>query len=258
MCATCHADEKYMSPYGIPTNQFHDYVESVHGKALLEKGDVRGAPACNDCHGNHGAAPPGVDTIANVCGACHRHNADLFLMSPMAKPLSKDPLGECMACHGKHKIMHTTDELAGVSDKAVCMKCHKEGEMGGPKGAVFAAYFADAITKYKDETERVTAVIKEAEEKGMDVAEANDVLQSARQALIQARTELHAFSKPPLEAKFVEGYAHLKKAEESGRVALKEYVTRRAGLAVSTILLTLVVIALAFKIRALPPPDRRD
>jgi predicted CXXCH cytochrome family protein len=254
MCAGCHADEKYMAPYGIPTNQFHDYVESVHGKALLEKGDVRGAPACNDCHGNHGAAPPGVDTIANICGTCHSHNAELFMASPMAKPLSKEPLGECIACHGKHNITHTSDELVGTSDKAVCMKCHKEGEMGGHKGAVFAGFVAESITKYKGETDRVSAIVRDAEEKGMDLTEAADSMQAARQALIQARTELHAFKKEPLEAKFTEGYGHLKKAEGFGRVALKEYVTRRTGLAISTLLLTLVVIALAMKIRSLPPP----
>ena len=41
----------------LPTNQLEQFKQSVHGKALLEKGDL-GAPACNDCHGNHAALPP--------------------------------------------------------------------------------------------------------------------------------------------------------------------------------------------------------
>lgn len=59
MCGKCHADEEYMKEYDIPTDQITAYQNSIHGKALLEKGD-QAAPACNDCHGNHGATPPGA------------------------------------------------------------------------------------------------------------------------------------------------------------------------------------------------------
>jgi len=50
--------------------------------ALLEKGDLA-APACNDCHGNHGAMPPGVDSVANACGTCHGKIANLFAETSM-------------------------------------------------------------------------------------------------------------------------------------------------------------------------------
>jgi hypothetical protein len=48
-CGHCHADPKYMAGYHtddgapLPTNQLEGFKESVHGKALLEKGDL-GAP----------------------------------------------------------------------------------------------------------------------------------------------------------------------------------------------------------------------
>ncbi len=251
MCAGCHANKEYMAEYKIRTDQYEEYLQSVHGKALLEKGNLRGAPSCSSCHGNHGAMPSGTHMIANVCGGCHRYNADLFLASPMAKPLSTEPLKECVTCHGNHGIRHTSDDLIGNNPNAICMKCHQEGKIGGPKGATFAAYVSTAITKYKDELARVAGIVHEAEQKGMDTMEANDFLQSAQQSLIQARTELHAFSKPKLEAKFNEGYASLKKADASGLQALREYLTRRMGLAISTLLLTIVVIALALKIRSL-------
>jgi predicted CXXCH cytochrome family protein len=248
MCAGCHADKKLMAEYKIPTTQYEEYVESVHGKALLERGDVRGAPACNDCHGNHGATPPGLATIANVCGTCHAHNAELFLASPMAKPLSEEPLGECIACHGKHKIMHTSDNLVGNRPESLCMKCHEPVE----KGAEFAAYVSAALTGYKGELDAVRVVLENADQKGMDVTEGNDLLQAGNQSLIQARTELHAFAKSQIEAKLAEGRESLKKAEAFGLQALKEHKTRRIGLGVSTLLLTLVVIGLALKIRSLP------
>ncbi|MGD8414757.1 MAG: cytochrome c3 family protein, partial [Candidatus Latescibacterota bacterium] len=44
-CNHCHGNADYMSEYGIPTNQFAKYSQSVHGVALLEKEDT-GAPAC--------------------------------------------------------------------------------------------------------------------------------------------------------------------------------------------------------------------
>lgn len=250
MCAHCHADEKYMASYKIPTNQYSDYLESVHGKAVLVRGDVRGAPACNDCHGNHGATPPGLHTITNVCGSCHQHNAELFLVSPMAKPLERDPLGECIACHGKHKIIHVSDDWVGNQSGALCMRCHKAGE----KGAEFAGYIARSIGSAKKELARVSSVVEEARLKGMDVTEGMDALQAARQALIQLRTELHAFAKAPVEVKLDDGRQNLRRAENLGLAALRENMTRRLGLAVSTILLTLVVIGLALKIRSLSPP----
>ena len=43
----------------FPATNMPSGSKSVHGKALLEKGDLS-APTCNNCHGNHGAAPPQI------------------------------------------------------------------------------------------------------------------------------------------------------------------------------------------------------
>jgi predicted CXXCH cytochrome family protein len=165
----------------------------------------------------------------------------------MAKPLSTEPLGECIACHGKHRIMHTSDDLVGDRPGAVCMRCHRNGQ----KGAEFAAFVSKSLTGYKKDFDRVTALVNEAGQKGMDVTEGMDALQGARQSLIQTRTELHSFAKPTVEAKLKEGEGNLRKAEGFGLQALRENKGRRVGLAISTILLTLVVIGLALKIRSL-------
>lgn len=109
-CARCHADPKVMAPYGIPTNQYQDFLRSVHAAALLERGDTA-APACNDCHGNHGAVPPGVRSVAHVCGQCHGREATLFAAS-FKKPLFEElGVGECTVCHGNHRVLHPTPEL---------------------------------------------------------------------------------------------------------------------------------------------------
>ena len=54
----------------LPTDQLANYQQSVH-YAALTKGNDLSAPTCNDCHGNHGAAPPGAGSVVNVCGTCH-------------------------------------------------------------------------------------------------------------------------------------------------------------------------------------------
>jgi hypothetical protein len=82
-CGACHANPTIMagitradgSP--LPTTQLAEYRNSVHGRALLGRGDL-GAPACNTCHGNHAASPPGVAQVSRSCSLCHSANASLF------------------------------------------------------------------------------------------------------------------------------------------------------------------------------------
>src|SRR6266542_3714522 len=80
-CSKCHASADYMRGFKIPSDQFDNYKKSVHAKALYDKQDLS-APTCNDCHGNHGATPPGIASVANVCGQCHARQAELFQTSP--------------------------------------------------------------------------------------------------------------------------------------------------------------------------------
>jgi hypothetical protein len=109
-CARCHVDQAVMQPYGIPTDQYRDYSQSAHAAALLDREDTA-APACNDCHGNHGASPPGVDSVANVCGQCHAREASLFRDSIKQDLFEALETGECTSCHGHHLVRHPTPEL---------------------------------------------------------------------------------------------------------------------------------------------------
>ncbi|RME27390.1 MAG: hypothetical protein D6800_05135, partial [Candidatus Zixiibacteriota bacterium] len=134
-CGKCHADSAYMAPYGIPTDQLAKFKESVHGKALLEKKDL-GAPACNDCHGNHGAAPPGVNSLAAVCGTCHAIEADLFTHSPHKTAFEENDYPMCETCHGNHGIQKPSEKMLGSAEPAVCANCHEPGDgTAGPEVA---------------------------------------------------------------------------------------------------------------------------
>jgi hypothetical protein len=99
-----------MQPYGIPTDQYDTYMKSEHAHALLVKGDLA-APACNDCHGNHGATPPEVNSVANVCGQCHGREASLFEKSTHKAIFEEIGEPACVTCHDNHLVRHPTPEL---------------------------------------------------------------------------------------------------------------------------------------------------
>ncbi len=102
-CRKCHSNSVYMKAYPIPSNQYELYAESVHGIALLENKDI-GAPACNDCHGNHGATPPGLTSVTFICGNCHVINMEFFRQTRMAQAFEDMQFHGCEQCHGYHAI----------------------------------------------------------------------------------------------------------------------------------------------------------
>ena len=126
-CAHCHADADYMHGYSIPTDQFAKYTSSVHHQALAVRGDLS-APTCPTCHGNHGAAPPGVDKVQNVCSNCHAFQDQMYEKSSHQKAFQEASLPGCVVCHGNHAIIHPTDAILGTGPDAVCMRCHARGE----------------------------------------------------------------------------------------------------------------------------------
>ena len=117
-CGKCHSDAKRMSGRKLPVDQAAKWKRSVHAKALLEKGDLS-APTCNDCHGNHGATPPGVESVAFICGNCHGREAELFRAS------KHEGLIECVSCHENHGIVRPTVALLGVLPDVPCVFCHE-------------------------------------------------------------------------------------------------------------------------------------
>ena len=98
---------------------------------LMDKGDL-GAPSCNNCHGNHGAVPPAVSSVANACGTCHGKIADLFADTRMKHCFVEANLPGCATCHGSHAIHRPSDEMVGMEKGAVCATCHAGGNIAAP------------------------------------------------------------------------------------------------------------------------------
>lgn len=251
-CAKCHSDADYMKEYGIPTNQFEQYAKSVHGIALLEHNDL-GAPACNSCHGNHGAMPPGVESISKVCGTCHALNSELFSSSPHKKAFDDLNVPECESCHGKHEILVATSALLGTSPEAVCARCH----VAGTKSFDEAGMMRRLVDTLETSESEARMLVEEAEQKGMEIGEAKFRLRDIRQARLEARTMVHAFNEERLRTIIGKGLTVAAWASEEGRQAIDDYYFRRVGLGVSTLIITILVIALYLFIRRIERQQRQ-
>lgn len=243
-CGRCHSDADYMAAYDIPVDQEAKYQRSVHGVALLETGD-RGAPACNNCHGNHGASPPGAPSVAYVCGQCHLHNSELFLESPHFEGFEILGLPECQTCHGNHDIQPPVDEMVGGGPGSLCVDCH-EGET---EVLDTANGMRSRIDELKEVMTAAHEVVSRAEQAGMQVSEAKFLLSEADDSLIQSRTIVHSLSIEKLAEIAERGVSLAREAEEEGYAALRELQFRRKGLAVALVFILLLAAGLFLKIR---------
>ena len=243
-CGGCHADPKYMEPYRIPTDQLRKYKGSVHWLTMAEKGDLS-APTCNDCHGNHGAAPPGIAWVGNVCGQCHTVMAELFAKSLHAKAFTQMGAPGCVTCHDNHGIKEAGDEMLGLGEGAVCAACHSADDKGG-KGAAGMRALIDSL---RGESERSGAILLQAEHAGMEVSQAQFDLKGATDALVKARAAVHAFTLEAVKQEVEAGVAISTKAYARGVRALEELQFRRRGLAVSVVIILALIVGLVLKIR---------
>lgn len=157
-CSACHADAERMQGYltddgrALPVDQYALWQQSVHAASMFDREDLS-APTCNDCHGNHGAAPPGVESVNFVCGQCHGREASLFRQSPKrdgfeehaeyladagpdgcaachAEPelqaaVALAHLGECASCHGNHGIVRPSLAMLSPLPETPCAFCHE-------------------------------------------------------------------------------------------------------------------------------------
>lgn len=243
-CGRCHADAARMKDYKIPTDQLALYKESVHAQALFEKKDLS-APACNSCHGNHGAAPPEVKSIAFVCRQCHPSAGELFSKSPHKKAFDDAGFSECEACHGKHKIVRPSDDMLGTGKDALCVQCHEAGS----KPYAAAGRIHDLVVDFRGGIERDQVLLDQAERKGVEVSDPKYKLQEIHTLLVTVRNLTHALDPADLEVKVAEGKTLLAAVQASGEAALREAKLRRAGLVVATALLILFAFAFYLKIR---------
>ena len=247
-CAHCHSNKEYMKDYGIPTDQYDKYVNSVHGNALLVKNDLS-APVCNSCHGNHAAMPPGITSISKVCGTCHALNAELFAASPHKKAFDENNYPECETCHGNHGILPVQDNLLGTAEGAVCIKCHSSTD--NRKGFIAAAEMKGWLDSLAQQDTLANKLVFEAEQKGMGVEEEKFELRNIHQARVETRTILHSFNKDKFKEVVDKGFASSKNVIAEANGAIDDYYFRRIGLGISVLIISFLIVILFFYIRKL-------
>lgn len=251
-CGACHADATRMKGYTLdngtplPTRQLADYQQSVH-YAALTKGNDLSAPTCNDCHGNHGAVPPGAGSVANVCGTCHAVFAQKFETSVHRQIFDRG----CVECHGNHAVAKPSDEMLGTGAHAICTTCHSGAD---DKGAVAAEQMRAGIDRLEAGIERSSASVGSLRNAGMEMSAPELELASARSQVTLARTEMHAFDPERLTPVIGTGLKLVGEVDAAAGRASAELRYRRRGLGVSLGAILLVVVGLWLKIRQV---DRR-
>jgi hypothetical protein len=259
-CAQCHADAKTMAGYqyhGKPLGheQYAEWLGSVHGRALLnkDKPDL-GAPTCNNCHGNHGAVPPAVGSVANACGMCHGKIADLFANTRMKHRFVEEKLPGCATCHGAHAIGPPSDKMVGMGTGAVCATCHAGGKYGATlAGAEAANTIRVGLDELTHDIAHAKETVAEADRLGMEVSGPRYDLRNAQSALTNARTLLHSFQPKPVEAALTDGQKVAASVQTKADEALAEYTYRRVWLGASLAPILIVIGLLVLYIRTLPP-----
>ena len=243
-CSHCHSNADYMKEYKIPTDQFEKYSKSVHHEAMVVRGDLS-APTCTTCHGNHGAAPPGVGSVVNVCATCHVFQSQMFDKSAHKVAFEKAGLPGCVVCHSNHEVKHPSDAMLGTGPAAVCLRCHSPGDHCD-KARV--AILAD-LTRLNDAIKDADAVLAVAESSGMEVSEARLSQDQARDDLTKARVTIHSFQAELVNQDIQAGLKVAAANLEAGKGALRERNYRRVGLAVSVFFILIVLVGLRAYIR---------
>ncbi len=242
-CGKCHSNSEYMKEYAIPTDQKEKYHASIHYKYLSELGDLS-APACNDCHGNHSAVPPGVTSVMFVCGTCHASNEALFQQSSHNEYFTMLEKPGCITCHDNHETARVTEEGLDLENGAYCGQCHFPDDETGNMIARMRGRLDSLRSRY----EYADSLIQVVERKGMDVNDPEFLLTQAKTILTRSRHMIHAFSLEEVTGVSEEGMEILRQVTGTGHNALREIRIRRIGLALSLIFIALACALLYIKI----------
>jgi len=134
MCSRCHADMNVVLKYNIHAEApYQEYRQSVHGRALFEKGLVTFAAVCTDCHGVHNIQAAGTPRLQaknpETCGRCHVLIFDQYKGSLHGQEALKGnpDVPFCVDCHGEHTVAAVNSEQAPTAKGNIadtCSTCH--------------------------------------------------------------------------------------------------------------------------------------
>jgi len=249
-CGRCHGDKALMTPYGLPSTPPEDYRKSVHARALYDNGDLS-APTCNDCHGSHGATPPGVQNVSAVCGSCHTREASLFRETEAKRRIDLSDCSQCMVCHSNHAVLKPTDDMLGIGPGSTCTTCHSEGD--AQYG--YADTMAKSLAGVQARLAEARDLLDGAGRAGVEVGPERFALQAGQDHVVEARVLVHSFDVERFLAATIEGQKVADAGVEAGHRAFDELHFRRNGLWLFLVVVVAVMIALGLKARDLSRQD---
>jgi formate dehydrogenase gamma subunit len=139
-CAQCHASQEFLSRHKIPVlHPVEQYLQSVHGRAVLQGKD---AAVCSDCHSGHRIFPArdAQSTVshwkvAGTCAQCHKEVARQFNESVHGEALKAGvrDAPDCTNCHGEHLILEPGNPASSLNAANIsaqtCGRCHSDARL---------------------------------------------------------------------------------------------------------------------------------
>jgi hypothetical protein len=259
-CGRCHADAERMAPYGLSPGVVAEFEGSVHGRALLDE-QVRGAPACSDCHGAHVAAPPAEDGIVATCTRCHENTGESFRAGPHARqgPIEclschADRAGEaafrvtgCAACHGAHGVQAPDEGLLSGDAPGHCGHCHGGGDAAAP----VAQSILSGRQRLRDAMDGTRADLRAAKARGLFLDNEDIYLRESLRTLVAVGPLSHALDAPAIEAHLDDAVKRQDRTAEMIERKAKALRDRALLAGGAAVLLLLLLGLLAVKLDAL-------
>ncbi len=181
MCTACHESPEVAPRLrATAANAGTQYLESIHGRALVEKGFTV-APSCTDCHGKaHGMKSPrdahskvAKNRVAETCGHCHEGVLEEYRTSVhfAARSVGDQKAPVCTSCHSAHDIGAASGKDFRLSSDKICGNCHaarrdqyldtyhgRAHDLGDARvAACYDCHNAHAINKSSDPRSTVSA-----------------------------------------------------------------------------------------------------
>lgn len=238
-CGRCHGKDGPAPPQGDEGDPYTAYSESVHGRSLLQDGNLS-APQCSSCHGAHGAAPAGLGDVEKICGHCHGTTRAYFLQGPHWKGMDEAGLPECAACHDHHRVMGTSLDMLD----SLCSKCHEENSAPRELSTKMKTVYVQAA----EELDQAGRLVAKAETIPLYVEDYRARLEEGRSALQQALPVMHSLDFGQVEdlTRRARALGREVESEVSGKLEGRKW--RRVGLLVFWFYL-LLTVAILFRFK---------
>lgn len=251
-CSRCHSNKELMSKYRVKGDEVEEYMKSYHAQIVF--GKIKGKnpflpPVCNDCHGNHGAAPPGYEFVADVCGGCHYKTENYYKRSPHYRSLLEKGKPRCVDCHGNHNIPFPTEELFG---KGGCFSCHPEDSNAGQVAREIKRF----INLLREDVENTERDLLFAEASGKYVGDIAILFAESKNLLIKVLPMTHSLDISEIKNLVTAGMENLVKVRKRVEEIREEFKERKRFLYITIAFIVFLISALYIKLREIKKREK--